>query len=260
MKYLSSLYCKKAYDTGNYPLDSDVSGWISPAGKIYFITFDENEHSDLLLAIHDAGEYSPSGSAIRYFTENREKEDYSSDENNSGISVDYFMAMATYDGWIRFFGGNDNRWSGMQGDIVNFECYDKEVLKKLHSFIKKEKVRVRTSEICVEIPNTPYFFEGTLEQFIENGLDLRLHRILAKKKKADFGGDFQNIYDIRPDSGNVNPGKNREYLKQQTDFYPHKTSEEDSEFVHTHPEHCPRYDLRKLKVVDDPDESESEFS
>ena len=78
------------------------------------------------------------------------------------------------------------------------------------------------------------------------------------KKTSDFGGDFQNVNDVRPDPGNVNPGRNREYLKQQEDFYPRKTSGDDDngEFVHTHPEHCPRPDLRKLKIVEDGEEVE----
>lgn len=247
-----------ALDKGNYPLRSEDSGWISPEGKIYFIT-EDLEHSDTLLEIHDMGEYKPSKSALKYFTEDRKEEDYSS-ESSSGISIDYFMAMAAYDGWIRFFGGEDNRWEGLEGDVVNFTCYDKESLKKLHSFIKRELVRPLCSEIWVECEALKYVFQGTVERFIETGMDIRLHKVIARKKKADFGGDFQNVYDIRPDYGNVNPGRNREYLKQQTDFFPHKTSGEDSEFVHTHPENCPRPDLRKLKVVDDPDESESEFS
>ena len=78
-------------------------------------------------------------------------------------------------------------------------------------------------------------------------------------KKSDFGGDFQNVNDVRPDPGNAIPGRNNEIVKQQTDYFPHKTSDENGEFVHTHPENCPRYDLRKLKISD-PDESESEFS
>lgn len=86
------------------------------------------------------------------------------------------------------------------------------------------------------------------------------HLQYLANKTADFGGLFQNVQDVRPDPGNVNPGKNNEIVKQQTDFYPHKTSDADNgEFVHTHPDHCPRPDLRKLKIVD-PDESESEFS
>lgn len=415
MQYLSLLYGKKAYDKGNYPLDSEDSGWISPAGEIYFINDIDQEHSDLLYDIHAVGEYIPSEKAFKEITKDRTEADYRTD--NGGIDVEYFVEMARYDGWIRFFGGNDGRWAGVEGNLVNFECPDIESLKKLHKWFKQEKVRMRCPDLWVEVEDIKYIFSGSLSKFIETGLDLRFHKIIAKKKKsssppqiddtmsgwitpsgevlvlegedshlqtirelysneeyvpseeaiskfnkgetkrilpeatpsmaiydgyirffgghndlwigtpentvsfevssmsevqilqkyivrgllkpsvknievetlnrryyftgtpqeyidtgldatlhrriskkADFSGDFQNVYDVRPDPGNVIPGRNREYVKQQTDFFPHKTSGEEDEFVHTHPEHCPRYDLRKLKIVDDPDESESEFS
>lgn len=82
----------------------------------------------------------------------------------------------------------------------------------------------------------------------------------ALKKLSDFGGDFQNVNDVKPDPGNVKPGKNREYLIQQEDDFSKKNSseEDNGEFVHTHPKHCPRYDLRKLKIVEDSEEKEND--
>ena len=82
----------------------------------------------------------------------------------------------------------------------------------------------------------------------------------SELKKADFGADFSNTQDFHPSPSNVAPGDKGEIVKQQTDMYPMKTSEDESdngEYVHTHPEHCPRPDLRKLKIVD-PDRRESE--
>lgn len=105
-----------------------------------------------------------------------------------------------------------------------------------------------------------YYFPIPLEKMESISLqELRQYNMYVAAKKADFGGDFQNVNDIRPDPGNVYPGRNREYLKKQEDDYTKILSNDDNgEFVHTHPEHCPRYDLRKLKIQDEGEDTDEE--
>ena len=146
-------------------------------------------------------------------------------------------------------------------DYVEFYQDGKFIQKKtFEDFLKSEKVpnhliNSKTPKEIIKIWNEKMKELGSKIEAKENFYTDRLFQ-----KKADFSGDFANIPDIAPDPGNSNPGFNNEIVKQQTDFFPHKTSDSDNgEFVHTHPDNCPRPDLRKLKVVN-PDESESEFS
>ncbi|MFA5071261.1 MAG: hypothetical protein WC511_02710 [Candidatus Pacearchaeota archaeon] len=118
--------------------------------------------------------------------------------------------------------------------------------------------------IGIQVNNNKTYYSNIPFEKVDSDLplsELREYKMYnGKIKKADFGGMFQNISDLAPDPGNVAPGKNNEVVKQQEDFYPRKISDgENGEFVHTHPEHCPRPDLRKLKIAD-PDVSECEFS
>jgi hypothetical protein len=253
MNYLSVLVKKADFEGMDYQItegseiSSENSGWLSPEGDIYLTN--GSEHDRVLGELIMEYVYQPSGKA-RDSVINEKYGGYEDAE----FEMEDDSAMAFIDGWIRYFGGQDNRWQGLKGNVVNFECEDFNSVKKLHSKLPR-LLNPSVSKILVETRQGGYLFQGTPEEFYSEGLRRKQYA-----KKADFSGDFQNIYDIRPDPGNAYPGRNREYVKQQTDYFPHKVSVDGDEFTHTHPEHCPRYDLRKLKVVDDPDESESEFS
>ncbi|NCB03819.1 MAG: hypothetical protein EOM67_16930, partial [Spirochaetia bacterium] len=243
MSILCFSSLKKAYDKGNYPLDPENSGWISPAGDIYFISDPDQEHSQLLLEIHDVGEYTPSEAAMKEYTKDRTEADYLNEEGK--IELDYFVAMAFFDGWIRFFGGEDGRWAGVEGNIVNLECYDLETLKKLHSFVKQEKVRFRSSEIWVEVEKIKYLFTGTTEQFIETGLDIRAHKVIAtRKKKADVG-DYWYIQNKLYDASEAGHAKIiQTYLERDPDVDP-----EELENMYNSDYRFREYDLNTLDGI-----------
>lgn len=149
-------------------------------------------------------------------------------------------------------------------DQVEVASIDSSKLGKIRkAFLQIYEDAAFDMSIGIQVNNNKTYYSGIPFEDVDSDIPLsklREYKMYSGKKKADFGGDFNNTCDLAPDPGNVAPGKNNEIVKQQTDFYPHKTSDdENGEFVHTHPDHCPRYDLRKLKISD-PDESECEFS
>jgi len=245
-QYLS-LLCRKRKASFSPQIDDTMSGWITPSGKVLVLSGEES-HLQKIRELYSKKEYLPSEEAISKYNKGETKR----------ILPEVTQQMAIYDGYIRLFGGHNDLWIGTPENTISFEVSSMSEVQILQKYIVRGLLKASVKNIEVETLNRRYYFTGTPQEFIDTGLDANLHRKISKK--ADFSGDFQNVYDIRPDPGNVIPGRNREYVKQQTDFFPHKTSGEDDEFVHTHPEHCPRYDLRKLKIVDDPDESESKFS
>jgi len=232
-------------------IDENVSGWLSPSGEIFDIQ--GMEHYAYLNDLYAEGIFQPSHKAFEFINQK-----YGYDINidfETGSIPEYDMNdvadMAFFDGWIRFFGGNDGRWSGFKGDTINFQVWDFNDVQNLHSFVKRGKIAESVRAIFIDSNNINYKFRGSPGDFVEEGL----RRKQIANKTADFGGDFQNVSDIRP-SENSNPGFNKEYLKQQEDFYPRKISNDDEngEYVHLHPDHCPRPDLRKLKIVDENDD------
>lgn len=80
--------------------------------------------------------------------------------------------------------------------------------------------------------------------------------MLRKLKVADFGGEFSNIDTLTHDDM---PSKQKVY---QEDYQTKRVGDDDScdmegngEFVHLHPtKGPPRYDMRKLKIVDEDSE------
>jgi hypothetical protein len=210
-----------------------TNGFISPEGQ--FITFDGNEtHSELALQI------LREKNLFADFFQHR------NDEYIWGSALKYLLKK----GYIRVAESREGARTSLNLEFVtDLYTAQRNVKRNFPEYFGK-----------VNADANQVFFSGNMDEFLRwNGKEQMVQRYSKlKKKKADFGGDFQNISDIAPDPGNVYPGRNREIVKQQTDHFPHKTSGDDDngEFVHTHPDHCPRYDLRKLKIVDESEDSD----
>lgn len=151
-------------------------------------------------------------------------------------------------------------WGGIR--ISSFDCeipyLTTNILEKVKkAYLKIYSGNIKDRKINIAIRNEIDFYKDIpLEELdMMSLMDLNKYKTrLHWGRKADFGGDFQNVNDVRPNPGNVCPGRNREYLKKQEDLFTKPITGKDNdngEFVHLHPENCPRYDLRKLKIVDE---------
>lgn len=211
-------------------------GFISPEGNK--ISFEgHSTHSELAMQIVQQNNWFQDFFAKK------------SDEYISGSLYRYLLKL----GWIRVAESQEGYRNALNLEFI----VDLSIAKRL----VKKAFPSYPGKVNVDFKNV--FFSGSMEEFLNwNGREQMFVNKYSKLKKADFGADFQNISDIAPDAGNVYPGRNREIVKQQTDYFPHKTSDNDTdngEFVHTHPDHCPRPDLRKLKIVDENNEDMEEI-
>lgn len=182
-------------------------------------------------------------------------------ESSPDIDLDELESMYNSDHRFRTYALTVLDGIRIASDQVEVHDLTPTKLRKIRRFFVDEYGDDAFSQkIGIQVNASKTYYAGIPLEEIDEDLPRKISRYkMYSGKKADFSGDFQNVYDLRPDPGNTCPGRNREYVKQQVDWFPHKVSGDSDEFVHTHPENCPRPDLRKLKIAD-PDKSESEFS
>lgn len=223
------------------------SGWVSPTGEYY-----PSERPWSFSGIHNAlakkiikSDAFKDNPDFQEFINSGEIDDIADNETASNFLLKQ--------GWTRLIGTEVDKGVIQIESIANLDSFKNFLKSKFPSFF---------GDVIAQYQGD--FFTGDVDDFMKwDGSSKKprsLYDRFGKKKKADFNSLTRNIDTLIGPATHTLPMEYGDeevqyiYPGQKEKISPRHESGEEDEFVHTHPTNgAPRYDLRKLKIVDESD-------